>query len=151
MSLASTTTPPDTIPLQLLLLEVGETLYGIESVAVREIVPTKTATRLPGAPVHVRGLMNLRGELVTVVDLCHRVTGAPVRNADGSTIVVQSGDRVLGLSVDEVRDVQTLDVADTAESPFEAASGGFIRRLGRLGDEVVIVLDVDDLVRQTLA
>jgi purine-binding chemotaxis protein CheW len=151
MSLASTATPPETTHLQLLLLEVGDTLYGIESVAVREIVTTRQATRLPGAPAYVRGLMNLRGELVTVIDLCQRVTGSPVRNADGSTIVVQSEGRVLGLSVDEVRDVQVLDVADTTEAPYETASGGLIRRLGRLGDEVVIVLDVDDLVRQTLA
>jgi purine-binding chemotaxis protein CheW len=151
MSSAFTTTSPDATHRQLLLLEVGDALYGIASDAVREIVASRALTRLPGAPPHVRGLMNLRGELVTVIDLCQRVTGSPARNVDGSTIVVQSGERMLGLSVDDVRDVQPLDVEETADEPLETTSGRLIRRLGRLGDAVVIVLDVDDIVRQTLA
>jgi purine-binding chemotaxis protein CheW len=151
MSSASTTTQPEGTLLQLLLFEVGGAPYGIVSTAVREIVATREATRLPGAPPHVRGIMNLRGELVTVIDLCQRVRGTPARNADGSTIVVRSGDRVLGLSVDDVRDVQDLEVAETADAPAELPSGRLFRRLGRLGDEVVFVLDVDDIVRQTLA
>jgi chemotaxis signal transduction protein len=95
--------------------------------------------------------MNLRGQLVTVIDLCQRLTGTPVRNPEGSTIVVQSGDRVLGLRVDDVRDVQSLEVAGTETLPYEVGPDRLVRRLGRFGDEVVLVLDVDDVIRQTLA
>jgi len=136
--------------MQFLLMELGSGVYAVDSAAVREIVPTCSATRLPGAPPHVRGVMNLRGRLVTVVDLTRRLTGEGVRNAEGSTIVVQSGERVLGLSVDEVRDVQSLEVSGPEGLAYDQARHGLIRGLGRLGDEVVIVLDVDEIVRQTL-
>jgi purine-binding chemotaxis protein CheW len=139
------------VVLQLLLLELGPGLYGIESVSVREVVVGLAVTRLPGAPPHVRGVMNLRGQLVTVLDLVHRLTGAPARNAEGSTIVVQSGERLLGLVVDDVRDVQVVGVATGETLPLERAGQGLIRGLGRLEDAVVILLDVDELVRQTLA
>jgi purine-binding chemotaxis protein CheW len=136
---------------QLLLLELGSGVYGIESVSVREIVVGLAVTRLPGAPPFIRGVMNLRGQLVTVLDLVHRLTGQPARNAEGSTIVVQSGDRLLGLIADDVRDVQVVGVAMHETLPLEQAGQGLIRALGRLEDAVVILLDVDELVRQTLA
>jgi purine-binding chemotaxis protein CheW len=158
MSTASTATPPDSTAtppegalLQLLLLELGPGLYGIESVSVREVVVGLAVTRLPGSPAHVHGIMNLRGQLVTVLDLVQRLTGAPARNAEGSTIVVQSGERLLGLIVDDVRDVQMVGVATSETLPLEHAGQGLIRGLGRLEDAVVILLDVDELVRQTLA
>ncbi|HSA54159.1 MAG TPA: chemotaxis protein CheW [Gemmatimonadaceae bacterium] len=142
------------LPLQLLLLEVGDGVYGVESAAVREIVAGALVTRLPGAPAHIRGVMNLRGQLVTVLDLVQRLTGAPAPRTDGSTIVVQSGERLLGLVVDDVRDVQTVDVTDAVRGdtiPLGEAAHGLIRGLGRLEDAIVILLDVDELVRQTLA
>ena len=142
------------LPLQLLLLEVGDGVYGLESAAVREIAAGASVTRLPGAPPHIRGVMNLRGQLVTVLDLVHLLTGAPARNAEGSTIVVQSGERLLGLVVGEVRDVQTVDVTDAVRGdtlPLAQAARGLIRGLGRLEDAIVILLDVDELVRQTLS
>jgi purine-binding chemotaxis protein CheW len=151
MSSASTATVPESTATQLLLLELGGGLYAVERGAVREIVLVQRATRLPGAPAYVRGLMNLRGQLVTVVDLVCRLTGEPMSNPEGSTIVVQSGASLLGLSVDEVRDVQALETSAAEGLPYHAAEHGLIRGLGRLEGEVVIVLDVDEVVRQTLA
>jgi purine-binding chemotaxis protein CheW len=149
--MASTATPAESTLEQLLLLELGDALYALDSRLVHEIVPTVTATRLPGAPDHVRGVMNLRGQLVTVIDLAHRLTGKPVRNPESSTIVVRSGERVLGLSVDEVRDVQSIDAGAESLPSAELGTGALVKGMGRLGDEVVIVVDVDEIVRQTLA
>jgi purine-binding chemotaxis protein CheW len=149
--MAFTATPSETTLEQLLLLELGDALYALDSRSVHEIVPTMVATRLPGAPDHVRGVMNLRGQLVTVIDLARRLTGTPLRNQDGSTIVVRSGERVLGLSVDEVRDVQSIDAGAEGLPSTELGTGALVKGMGRLGDEVVIVVDVDEIVRQTLA
>jgi purine-binding chemotaxis protein CheW len=151
MSSASTATVPELLTEQFLLLELGGGLYAVASTAVREIVPTVATTRLPGAPAHVRGLMNLRGVLVTVVDPGPQLTGRPARNLEGSTIVVQAGERLLGIRVDEVRDVQTLELSAAEALPYESVGRGLVRGLGRLGDEVVIVLDVDRMVQDTLA
>ena len=151
MSSASTATAPETATEQVLLLELAGRVYAVASAVVREIVPTLPATRLPGAPPHVLGIMNLRGLLVTVVDPGPQLTGRPTRNLEGSTIVVQSGERLLGLRVDEVRDVQALELTAAKGLPYESVGRGLVRGLGRLGDEVVIVLDVDRIVHETLA
>jgi purine-binding chemotaxis protein CheW len=147
--LTSITPQTDASDLQLLVLEVAGVLYAVESRAVREIVPTTAATRLPGAPPHVRGLVNLRGTLVTVVDLVQRLAGQSARETDGSTIVLQATGRVLGVAVDDVHDVQSLP--STAMQPAPATpAGSIIQGMGHFGDAVVIVVDVHELVRQTL-
>ena len=80
----STANTPDEGGTRLLVIEVRGGLYALDSAAVREIVTMPTATRLPGAPPHIRGVVNLRGQLLTVVDLGHRLTGTEEgRRRDG--------------------------------------------------------------------
>src|SRR5687768_6868641 len=87
---------------RLLIVELRGGLYGIDSTTVREIVTVLEPTRLPGAPAYVRGVVNLRGQLLTVVDLGHRLTGHPSTAAEGSIVVIMSSDRVLGVLVEDV-------------------------------------------------
>ena len=137
---------------QLLVFDVAGAGYGIETSAVQEIVPAGVMTRLPGAPRHVAGLLNLRGTLVTVVDLARRLAGASseaAQAAERSTIIVQSGGRLLGLLVDDVHDVQTIE-EEGMTAPGDA-HGGVVGELGHLGGRVVLLIDVQELVRQTLA
>ena len=151
--MASTATPTDAPAgptLRLLLFAVAGTVYGCDIGAVREIVPIRHATRLPGAPGYVRGLINLRGAIVTVIDLAARLAGASAA-PEGSVVLAEHGNKQVGLAVDEVRDVQML-----APDRFELATGdvvrgGIVRGLGHLDDGVVIVLDVPAVVRQVMA
>ena len=135
---------------KLLVVEMAGGLYGIDSTTVREIVAVLDAARLPGAPPHVRGVMNLRGQLLTVVDLGHRLTGKPTPATEGSIVVITASDRVLGLLVEDVHDVQELQVLPT-EREVLARADGLLTGVGRLDDEVVLVIDIPELVRQTLA
>jgi purine-binding chemotaxis protein CheW len=146
----STETTPDAGANRLLILELRGGLYGIDSTCVREIVSVLDAARLPGAPPHVRGVVNLRGQLLTVVDVAHRLTGTPAETPDASIVVIAASERTLGLLVDDVHDVQELDVVPT-EREVLARADGLLTGVGRLGDEVVLVIDIPELVRQTLA
>jgi purine-binding chemotaxis protein CheW len=132
------------------LVELRGGLYGIDSTAVREIVSVLDAARLPGAPAHVRGVVNLRGQLLTVVDVGHRLTGAAAATPEGSIVVVMAAERTLGLVVDDVHDVQEVAIVPT-EREVLARADGLLTGVGRLGDEVVLVIDIPELVRQTLA
>lgn len=76
--------------------------------AVREIVPITPTTRLPGAPPYVRGLINLRGSLVTVVDAALCLYGVPAIDAAASILLVERSGRVAGVIVDDVFDMQSL-------------------------------------------
>jgi purine-binding chemotaxis protein CheW len=152
---------------QLLLFRAGGRLYGCDIATVREIIPFRRCTRLPGAPAYVCGLTNLRGTVVTVVDLAERLGAEPgaegrtrpaALRTDGSIIVAEHGAKVAGLAVDSVRDVQVMaddrmadDAAAPAATAASAEDGAVVRGLGQLGDEVVIVLDVQTILRQVLA
>jgi len=145
----STETVPDAGSNRLLIVQLRGGLYGIDSTLVREIVAVLEAARLPGAPAHVRGVVNLRGQLLTVVDLGHRLTNTPAATPDGSIVVVTAAERTLGLIVDDVHDVQELQVVPT-EREVLARADGLLTGVGRLGSEVVLVIDIPELVRQTL-
>src|SRR6478672_8530994 len=84
-----------------LLFRVAGKVYGCDIEAVREIIPYRGATRLPGAPPFVQGLINLRGTIVTVLDLGTRLDPArqPVRDGSGSIILATHGTRTVGVAV----------------------------------------------------
>lgn len=134
-------------------MQAGGRACALAGSAVREIASVPPATRLPGAPAHVPGLVNLRGQLLTVVDLGACLTGVPVAASDASMVVVEAGDKALGVLVDDVHDVQEVQVVPTNREALSTSAGaeGLVSGLGRLGDEVVLVIDVPALVRQTLA
>ncbi len=77
--------------------------------SVREVIPVQPATPLPGAPRHVRGLINLRGSIVTVLDASMSEYGVPANDATASILLVERGSRVAGVVVDEVHDIGVLD------------------------------------------
>jgi purine-binding chemotaxis protein CheW len=79
---------------------------------VREIVPITATTRLPGAPPFVRGLINLRGSLVTVMDAALCLYGVPADGANASILLVERRGRLAGVIVDNVFDIQALPVVD---------------------------------------
>lgn len=117
---------------------------------MREIVPFRRCTRLPGAPPHVCGLINLRGSIVTVIDLGRRLGLTDAAREAGSVILVESGTRVVGLGVDEVQDVQPATESQfespVASAPEDAAVSG----VGHVAGQVVVLLDVEAIVRHAL-
>jgi purine-binding chemotaxis protein CheW len=152
-STATSTEAPETPPLgtlRLLLFAVAGTVYGCDIGAVREIVPLRRATRLPGTPPYVRGLVNLRGAIVTVIDLAARLAGGTAAE-QGSVVLAEFGNKNVGLAVDEVRDVQILAPNRFEPATGDIARGGIVRGLGHLDSGVVIVLEVPAVIRQVMA
>ena len=132
-----------------LLFRVADRVYGCDIEAVREIIPYRRATRLPGAPKYVQGLINLRGTIVTVLDLGTRLDAGRAPVSEGSIILATHGTRVVGVAVDEVMDVQTI-----TEEPIGTSTGdmprGLVRGLGHLDDGVVVLVNIHALVTQVL-
>jgi purine-binding chemotaxis protein CheW len=147
--LASTETLPETrSTTRTLLFRVAGKVYGCDIDAVREIIPYRRATRLPGAPPFVQGLINLRGTIVTVLDLGTRIDPARPPVEEGSIILATHGTRLVGVAVDEVMDVQGI-----SEEHVEAHGGArdaLIRGLGHLESDVVVLLDIHTLVTPVL-
>jgi purine-binding chemotaxis protein CheW len=123
--------------------------YGIEILKVQEIKGVTKITPIPNAPPFVRGVMNLRGTVVPVVDLRSRFS-MDARDYDRFTviIVVNIGEKVVGLVVDTVSDVLNIP-NDAIANPPELASVGetsYITGMGKLGERIVMLLDIARLV-----
>lgn len=137
----------------LLAAESGGSLYAIPSELVREITPMESVTRIPRAPDYVRGLLNLRGVLMTVIDLSQRMGREPSRSPDPSVLILNVEGKTLGLLVDDVHEVFSAEDGAASESGDLTAGrpGSLIARMGHFREAIVIEVDVRELVRQTLA
>ncbi len=124
-------------------------MYGCDIETVREIIPYRRATRLPGAPRYVQGLINLRGTIVTVLDLGARLDAERAPVQEGSIILATHGTRVVGVAVDEVMDVQAITEEPIGTTGVDAPRG-LVRGLGRMDDGVVVLVNIHALVTQVL-
>lgn len=143
----------DTDP-QYLTFGLGGVEYGIEILKVQEIKGSSVVTPVPNTPPFVRGVMNLRGTVIPVVDLRTRlaIVGAP---PTGPTviIVVSVGVKLVGLIVDAVSDVLDVRASDVDPAP-DLGSGieaRFLQGIARLGERLVVLLDIDRLLATSSA
>jgi purine-binding chemotaxis protein CheW len=116
---------------------------------VREIIPPRKPTRLPGAPASVLGIINVRGHIVTVADL-GALLGMPAGAAHGSFILTEHGSRVVALAVEEVLDVQRVLLDALQPVPNAGLRVNGIQAVVEDGEQVIMLLDPDVLLRQLL-
>ncbi len=133
-----------------LLFPLGEELYGIPIQTVINIVELQKITAVPDVPGYIKGLINLRGNVLPVIDLRVRFN-LSAREYDDRTciIIVKSKDQSFGLIVDTVAEVQDIP-ADQIEPPVQVMNKKFnkqyIMGIGKVGDSIRILLDVDKLL-----
>jgi len=134
---------------QYLTILLGQQEFGIAILDVQEIRGWTAPTPVPNAPEHFRGVINLRGTVVPVIDL-RRKFGMPVPDDDrlAVTVVVRVGGKVVGLVVDGVSDVLDIPKADISAPPtlgsgFEAAS---LSGIARSNDRLVSLLSMQQVV-----
>jgi len=147
----ATSEPPQAIAeatgtLQLVSFKLGQDLYGIEITKVREIILITDITRLPEMPEYVKGVLNLRDNVIAVIDL-RAMFGLPESQlTDESRImVVQAGGRTIGIVVDAVSEVLRISKTQIAPPPPTVAGLGqeYLTGLVRLENKLLILLDVD--------
>jgi purine-binding chemotaxis protein CheW len=142
---------------QLVVCQLGQESYGLNIGSVYEIIRFQECTAVPASPPFVEGVINLRGRIVPVMDLSSRFGMARSEATKSTRIIVAgtrgtsgtsgtSGTRV-GLVVDAVTEVLTVS-EDAVEPTPEAVSGvdsDYIRGIAKLGDKLVILLDLSAL------
>ncbi len=133
-----------------LTFHLGEELYGIEILKVQEIIGMMNVTRVPRTPDFVRGVINLRGKVIPVVDLRLKFGMETVLDTERTCIIVVqvagAESRVtMGVIVDEVSEVLEIQSGQIEPAPSFGATidTTFIRAMGKVGQKVVILLDVD--------
>lgn len=128
---------------------LGEALMGIPIQQIEEINRHLAMTPVPHAPPHVRGVINLRGEVVTVIDLRTILGLAPTELTPRTrNVIVNSKGEHIGLLVDRIADVVTAG-GDQVEPPpanVRGVDGRFFRGVYKLDGELLVILDVEAVV-----
>lgn len=133
-----------------LTFRLGSEVYGLEILKVQEIIGIMSITSVPRTPEYVRGVINLRGRVIPVIELRRKFGLETVSDNERTCIIVVQvagpvGPVTMGILVDEVSEV--VDVAaeqlEPAPSFGSSIDTAFILAMGKIGDHVVILLDVD--------
>lgn len=138
---------------ELLTFVCDEQEYGVDILRVQEIRGWDNVTRVPGVPHYVRGVLNLRGTIVPIIDLRRRFGLDPVDYGDTTVIVVlqvkeEDRVRVMGIVVDAVSDVCRMKSDEVQETPDMGASAAtdHIRGMITRDENLIIILDIDRLL-----
>lgn len=132
-----------------LTFHIGNEDYAIAISFVTEIIGMLKITEVPQTPNYIKGVINLRGKVIPVMDIRLRF-GMPARDYDERTcvIVVQYKDNIVGLVVDtvsEVLDIPEENVENT-QSFNQSADNNFICGMGKVGEQIKMVIDVNALL-----
>ena len=142
-------TATDTTGGEYLSFTLGNEHYGVDILKVQEIRGYDSVTRVPDAPDYIKGVINLRGTIVPVIDLRLKLRLDEARyDAFTVMIVLNVEDRVVGIVVDSVSDVIPLNADQIRPTPeFGAAvDTRFISGIGTQDDRMLILLDIETLL-----
>jgi purine-binding chemotaxis protein CheW len=132
-----------------LTFSLGDEEYGVEILKVREIIGLMEITRVPRMPGFVRGVINLRGKVIPVVDLRLKFDMPREEDTERTCVIVADlGETLIGVVVDKVSEVLGIAQADIDETPAFGVSVDteFILGMGKTKGKVVILLDIEKVL-----
>lgn len=132
-----------------LTFSVGKEYYGIEIRYVTEIIGIQEITEVPELPMYIKGIINLRGKIIPVMDVRLRFKKEPKEYNDRTcVIVVDIKDISIGLIVDNVSEVLNIDENNIVPPPNIKAGfhNRYVKEIGKVGSEVKLLLDCDKLL-----
>ncbi len=138
---------------QYLTFVIEDEEYGVEIANVKEIITMCTITKVPHTDSYLKGIINLRGEIIPVIDVRGRFL-KPVKDYDGLNciIVIEYKDYSMGLIVDRVEEVMFISEESLIAPPSDRVSyyNQFIKNIGRARDDqkIKLILDLDKLLTQ---
>jgi purine-binding chemotaxis protein CheW len=137
---------------EFLAFKLGREEYGIDILKVQEIRGYETVTRVANAPDFIKGVVNLRGIIVPIVDMRIKFRlGEPTYDQFTVVIILNIGGRVVGMVVDSVSDVTTLKQEQIKPAPEmgTALNSDYLIGLGTLDQRMLILVDIDKLMSST--
>lgn len=135
--------------IQLVVFKLGKEEYGISILQVQEIKRITEITRVPHSPDYIKGVMNLRGSVLPVIDLKKRLNLPPQDyTEDTRIIIIKVEDVTVGMIVDAVSEVTTIDQASI--EPPQAVVGGiaadYLSGVGKMENRLLILLNADAII-----
>lgn len=135
----------------LAVVQLRDEYFGLEVSVINEFTDIRTPTRIPCVPPHILGNMNLRGEILTLIDISHVLNLPPGdRSQRHKAVVVRLDDVVAGIVVDEVFDVVSINASDLRPVPIAVRTTHdlYLRGIAPYGDRTMTVLDLPNILHQ---
>ncbi|MDH4618106.1 chemotaxis protein CheW [Brevibacillus sp. AY1] len=136
---------------QSILFKMGDEFYGLPISLVREIIKPLPVTRFPKSPVHVEGVIDLRGRILPIINLRKMFGLAPLDITEDTRFVdLQLDGLDLGIVVDAVSEVMNIPkhVIEPAPPIIAGVEGKYLQGIARLNDKLIMLLDVDEIFGQ---
>jgi purine-binding chemotaxis protein CheW len=130
---------------------VGGALCGIDILNIQEINKHFEITRVPQASDYIEGILNLRGRIVTIIDLGNKLGLEPVKkDKDNRNIIVNSDDEHIGLLVDSISDVVLAKKSDIEPAPSNigGVKGKFFQGVLKTETQLIGILDIDEVLKE---
>lgn len=135
---------------QFVIFKVGKESYGINVMEVNEIITLEELkiTEIPKSPAYVLGLVNLRGNVIPLIDLRIKLGIAIETSVNQVAVIVEVCGKIMGVVVDGVKSVSSIPFADIRETPNFGSrlKTDFIKNLGKYNDELVIMVDIERIL-----
>ncbi|GAX60068.1 chemotaxis signal transduction protein [Candidatus Scalindua japonica] len=125
--------------------------YGIEILKVREIIGLMDITTVPQTPDYMKGVINLRGKVIPVIDLRLKFSMQEEEHTQATcTIVVEVGNTLIGIIVDSVSEVSDIGSEEIRETPNlgQGIDTNYIMGMGKLKEKLIILLDIDKVLSE---
>lgn len=138
----------DTLKGKYLTFFIGNEAYGIEIKFVTEIIGLQQITQVPELPDYIRGIINLRGRIIPIMDVRLRFKKPFLAYNDRTcVIIVEMNDISMGLIVDRVAEVLAIPDGDILDPPeINKTHNRYIQGIGKVGDEVKLLLDINKIL-----
>jgi purine-binding chemotaxis protein CheW len=138
--------------MQVIVFKLGNEKYGVEISQVREIIKPAQITKIPNSPDFIEGVINLRGQITTIINLRKRF-GFEDKPIDNNTriIVVEHNNAVIGMMVDSVSEVKYLSEKEVESLPSIVTSShesSFLKGVGKLPDGLMILIDLNKVLKE---
>lgn len=135
---------------QYIVFSLGEERFGIDSLKITTIDRMKTITRVPKTPEYIKGVINLRGDIIPVMDLRSKFNLPPVEETEETRIIILKLEEIsIGVIVDQV--LQTIQLGgeaiENASSLINSAASDYIFGIGKVDNEIVTLLNFEKLVK----
>lgn len=134
---------------QYVIFKLGNEEYGVDIMNVKEISEFKESTHVPNSPYFVDGIINLRGEIIPIVNLKKRfkVSSSEI-DSDTRIIVININDRNVGFVVDEASQVLRINDNDIDDAPeiIAGVDRQYITGVGKVGEKIIILLDLEKIL-----
>lgn len=143
--------------LQIVVFKLGNEEYGLHIDQIKEVVITPNITRMPQTPSYIKGVANIRGNVIAIFDLEERFNLTRTIQSQGSkyTLVVESEDVKMGLLVTEVPNTVTVDTSDLDESigiiNDAHAENNYIKGIIKTGKRLIILIDIFKVIDQEMS